>query len=131
MRAPDRLDLSGGRSHSRRLLSPVGYGRTLSKFLRKKDVVYSFSITSYISFICQFSFLSLAFLIKHLADGEERIFMGSLYVEITPKKREENGVSISNKVNSAVVVKNGGIMVRQRLFRLDSIDIYSHRKVDA
>ncbi len=57
--------------------------------------------------------------------------MGSLYVEITPKKREENGVSISNNVNSAVVVKNGGIMVRQRLFRLDSIDIYSHRKVDA
>jgi len=65
---------------------------------------------------------------RYLADGEDSISIGSLYVEITPKERDENGVSIRITVNSAVMVQNGGIMVRQSLFSPDSMNIYSHRK---
>lgn len=65
---------------------------------------------------------------KHLADGADSISIGSLYVEIAPKEQEENGVNIRIKGNSAVMVQNEGIMVRQSLFSPDSINIYSYRK---
>lgn len=68
------------------------------------------------------------FCTKCLADGVGSVSIGNLYIQMEPVERLEGAIRICVKINTAIMVRYNGIMVRRRLFTPDEISIYVDRK---